>query len=961
MRTRTASLAWMSIVTLLLGPISLAAAQTIEPLPEPQPLPLANPGPLPDEPVAPAEEPATEEPTADEPEPVEAATASPEGDIIVTGSRIRTSFSATVPVDVVSRKQLQQSGINNMADVVQYLTVTQGTGIQGTNTAGPSGSTASGINLRGLGPGATLLLLNGRRLNPTGAAVGGAHFGDLSTIPLAAVERIEILKAGASAIYGADAVGGVVNVITRRNLNGVLLQGDVKTTTNDFDLQEYTGSTSFGATSEHARVMTALSYFRRTELDVGDRDWPADKLQSTFGGYPGYFYLLDDMRTQADPLCGHTAPRSESALVMSGPDATTCRTGYRNSIAIVPNAERVNAFSNAEFDLNDHLTLFGELLVSRYRGDSVQVPYAVVAGLPPGRPIVPADHVDNHYGQAAIGFIAPLGQQADSGRLSSADDSLRGVIGLKGDFASAAKDTLFESWDWELSASWGISRYREAIRDVLKPALQTALDSCSDPAHLENCYNPFSSATDGTGTPNSQAVLDKIFSRQVVQADHALQTYNAGMSGSLFPLPGGDVGLAFGAEIRREWRVTELDHDANLLSFGFLAGNSNATAERMVYSGYVELRWPLFNGIELQTAARGEHYSDLDATDLSISPFGGLTISPAEIAGVDNTPAALRALQFRANVSRSIRAPTIFNTYPGIGTFPYPFYYMGGVVYGAAQSHGNPDLTTENALTFSAGFTWSPVKQLNLTADYWYYDYQDRIQVENAQAVLDTHGDDPTRVMKDPVTGSLSSVQVYTFNVPGSIVTDGIDFGLTLRLDGSDVGGSKTDFGEFSLSAQGVFTLSYDVPRSILPGMPMDCDGSTPESACHVVGKRNGTALSDPPSLPRLRMNVPLSWSMGGHSVSLIGHYVGNVEDDVAPVVPDGTDDGGKIPSWISFDLQYGITLDDLIGKQMTVRVGCENIFDRRPPTPNGTQEAFLFEMHDPRGRMLYARLQAEF
>jgi outer membrane receptor protein involved in Fe transport len=395
MRTRTAWSAWVYMFTLLFGPSSIASAQATEPAQEPPPPALPDPGPLPDQPpAAPDQAPAapdqaTPEEQAAAEAPIEPVADTGQPDIIVTGSRIRTSFGATVPVDVVSRKQLQQSGINNLADVVQFLAVTQGTGIQGTNTQGPSGSTASGINLRGLGPGATLLLLNGRRLNPTGAAVGGAHFGDLSTIPMAAVERIEILKAGASAIYGADAVGGVVNVITRRNYDGVLVQGDFKTTTHEFDSQEYTGSASFGAVSDHSRVMAAMSYFRRTELYVGDRSFPPDKLQSTFGGYPGYFYLQEDKRTQADPLCGHTAPDSESTLVMTGPDASICRTGYRDSIAMLPNSERVNAFSSAEYDVNDHLTLFAELLVSRYRGDTAQIPYAVVAGQPPGRPSRP--------------------------------------------------------------------------------------------------------------------------------------------------------------------------------------------------------------------------------------------------------------------------------------------------------------------------------------------------------------------------------------------------------------------------------------------------------------------------------------------------------------------------------------------------------------------------------------------
>src|SRR5262249_46664921 len=154
---------------------------------------------------------------------------------------------------VIDRKQLEYTGVTNLSDVIQYLTVAQGSGFQG-QRADSAGT--SSINLRGLGAGSTLVLLNGRRLPTSGAGLL-AQFSDISTIPLAAVERIEILKGGASAIYGSDAVGGVVNIITRKKLDGVRIELDGGATTRNFDQRSAQVNGAYGITGEHGRVMLA--------------------------------------------------------------------------------------------------------------------------------------------------------------------------------------------------------------------------------------------------------------------------------------------------------------------------------------------------------------------------------------------------------------------------------------------------------------------------------------------------------------------------------------------------------------------------------------------------------------------------------------------------------------------------------------------------------------------------------
>jgi iron complex outermembrane recepter protein len=928
------------------------------------------------------QEPALQEPALQEPALQEPATQElPEmpaevtllaADMVVTGTRIRptsSSFGPSAPVAVIDRKQLEQSGVQNLPSLVQYLTSTQGTGMIGTtNYNSAAGQAASAINLRGLGAGATLLLLNGRRMNPSGAATGRVHFADLSTIPLAAVERIEILRGGASAVYGADAVAGVVNVITRRAWDGarVVVEGQ---TTQELDQGEFTASTTMGAVGPRSRLMGALSYYRRSELIAGERDWPDDKYQSPLG-YPAAF-ATSSGTIFTDPAC-ESVPRTQP---VPGPGGMgeLCQIDYRDFFPLLNNAERANVYGNGEFDLSDHLMLFTEVQLSHLASDNVQAPsFPVVAPYP----IVPADHIENPNGESLLYLGSPLGIDTREGRDSADDDSLRGVVGLKGDLSDIAEDGLLESWEWELSASFGISRFRQSTADILRAEFQNALNSCSDPAALDNCFNPFYSASDGSGRPNSQAVVDRILGTELILAEHSLQTYNAGATGHLWELPGGELGVAFGGELRREWRVTKLDHDANQLRYAFLIGNANAAAEREVYSGYLELRWPLLDGIELQTAGRIEHYSD---TGTTTSPFAGLLLTPSELIGVDSTPKLLRRLQLRANASRAFRAPSIYDTYPGFLTAPLPVTYQSRPLYVPIQQFGNPDLEPEEAFTFSAGLTWSPFAQLNIDADFWHYDYKQRIQLEGdpQQFVNNVAAGYPDpRVITTP-SGDISAIQVKTINADGSVVTSGIDFGVTATL-----GGDKEAPGQFSFGIHGTWTLSYDVPRGglglrILPDDsvlgPADCEGSAEADLnddpnddtqndtdrCDVLGKRNGSANADPPSLPRLRANIPLSWSLANHSVAAIGHVISAVEDDVAPLHADGSFD--SIPAWFSLDLQYGYAFQNLIGKQLALHVGCLNVFDEPPPIVNGTDPPYAIELHDPRGRIFYARLSAEF
>jgi outer membrane receptor protein involved in Fe transport len=912
--------------------------------------------------------------------PVQAA-AAPEdaNEMVVTGSRIKRSpeLAASAPVQVIDRKALERSGATNAADVVSQLTAAQGSGYQGAGSPLNQGSGAVGtvlVNLRGLGSGATLVLLNGRRLVPSAGGGGTETFSDLSVIPLTAIERVEVLKGGGSAIYGADAVAGVVNVITRSTFDGVKFEADGQTTTRG-DQQDLTLSGAWGARSEKGRLMIATSYFRRSPL-TSDKRENGRVANVDQNGNPATFIIpgfdpANPMRTRfVDPACSMVPGSEVRHSIANGmmlPDET-CTFNYSKFNSYLPKLERGNLFASAAYDLTKHTTFFSEFLFNRTRSDNLTSP---AYSIPPPFLVVPATHVDNPFGRDVAVLGRPLGAAYGAQHNPYGDDTYRVVTGLRGDFADAAADTIAESWEWELTASWGTSRYTSLIPDTIRANLQAATNSCSDPSNLSNCFNPFFSAVDGTGTPNSQQVIDKFYGMMMIISEHTLHTYNGTLSGTLFDLPGGELGFALGGELRHEWRSSQLDHDANQQAYTFVVGNTDAYAKRDIFSGFLELRWPFFKGIELQTAARVEHYTDIDET--TPSPFAGLTIVPAEIAGRDNTAAAFQRLQFLGQVTWAFRSPSLYQAYPGFGIAPTSLAVSGAPVpvFTPVQAFGNPDLKPENALVITGGMKWQPIDELALLLEYWDYNYKDRIAVESSQQALANdealrammNGMSDPRVVRDPMTNAIQRVQVTQRNIHGTVRTNGIDFGGTVTLTGATFGGGMNDFGAFSLGVEGTLTLSYEFPaalaaRRTVPNTaptrtepPLHCDAK----ACEAVGSRNYQTFAPP--LPRWKFNIPVGWSMNGHTITVIGHYLSGLEDDNA-VQPDAS--LGRLPAQLILDAQYGYTIKDWIGKELTLRVGVYNIFDTLP-TQTRDLNGFETLLYDPRGTMAYAKVSATF
>ncbi|MDD9935307.1 MAG: TonB-dependent receptor [Myxococcales bacterium] len=918
---------------------------------------------------------ATEPEPEPEPEAEEIPEEVPEADkdveeILVTGSRIkRSSFAAAAPVEVITREQLEYSGASNLEDVVQYLTVAQGSGYSG-NAGSPSTVTA---NLRGLGVGATLTLINGRRVVQSGGGIS-SNFVDLATIPVSLIDRVEILKGGASAIYGSDAVAGVINIITKDKWDGAEIQLGGDTTTR-WDHQVYNASLALGTTSERSRVSAAITYERRNQLLLNERDWSTRGNTISRLGNPGSFVV--GISPQPDPDC----EQAEGSAIDEG----ICTYDRRDFVSLIGNLERFNLFVTAGYDITSHTQAFTEIAYMRLRSDSLPLLGGPTVGLinfdtrdamlDLGFPIVPADHVDNPFGQDAAFIGRSVGRTGKVRRDTAADDTLRAVAGLRGDFEDAFAGTLAEDWEWEAYGTWGASRYRGLLNDTLKEPFVTALNSCSDPRDLSGCYNPFYSSILGTGTPNSQEVLDSFLSAMTTQTDQGMHSANAGMTGGLFELPGGDFAFALGGEFRHESRSTELDHDANQTRYSFLGGNTDAIAGRDIFGAYLEFVAPIYSGVELQIAGRYEEYEDAGT---SANPTAGITVVPAEIVGRDNVIRELRLLQLRGHVARSFRAPTLYQSFPGFvltpatvtdQSSPFPVLYT-------ARNFGNMDLGAERSTALSGGFTWSVWDELMLTSDYWWYDYEERIVLEASgpralearEACMEGRMWDARVDISNTMDCGINTVDT-TFIQAESVKTDGLDFNVIVSLTGETFGGNADDWGRITLGAQGTYTFRFLLQEEVVEDRDFVDDPDTDEDEserdplpppncsdgeCNVVGQLNTTNFA--PAIP-FRVNFPLSWAHAGHVVSSTLHYIGEIDND-ARVNLDGSYE--TVDSMITLDLQYAYTLDDEIGKATTIQVGATNLLDAEPPEVRGVTNG-ASAMHDPRGRMVYGQLIQEF
>ena len=893
--------------------------------------------------------------------------------IIVTGSRIkRVGFDTPTPVQVYDREQIARTGATNMADLVRVLTANSGSESQFGLGGGSTGS--SQFNLRGLGLANTLVLLNGRRLVPFPDAFGvsnSASFADVNQIPLAFIERIEIAKGGASAIYGSDAIAGVVNIILRKEFEGAAFSVN-GLTTDQWDQQDGEVALIFGARSDKSSVVAQLSYFQRAPLPAKERDFTKGTLSSTVG-FPGTF-ILPDYSGQGGATMyrvdeGCAAPGSDSYLDAGNPATPTddrCRFDFRNDWNLFNKEKRVLGYLTASHEVGEFLELFTEFGFAYKRTWVPQSPsYPLLRSA-----LVPEDHVDNPYGQPAIFLGRPLGRPAGSAMQNIDVDGYRAVGGARGHLDEAG----MPDWSYDLTLTWHVNKFQRRNPDILFDRFQEALNSCSDPNDLTGCFNPFYTAITGEGTINSAEVIDYVSGQLKTQTTSRILVGDFSLSGPLFRLPGGDLALAVGAQYRLNEQYIDGDNDYEDAAYAFSLGAKDWRGQQNVSAGFAELALPVVRGLELSAAVRAEHYENIKT---SVNPRGGISWSLGKTFAL---PWWISGLRLRGSAGTAFRAPNVLQTNGALTNLEQ--FVDPSPVFRGVQTVSNPELKPEKSRAFSGGFEWLFDGGLSADFDYWQYHVTDLIIRQNAQAILagcratmmemgtsiaNTPGCEQFTVT--PGTDSWESLKVTYVN-QDKIRTNGIDFMLGYRLNLGERAG------ELNAGIGGTYTINYMVPATAVPelavtnptagaGQPATtrlaqdgCDAAE-RGECDVAGKRNQNNFASP--LPRMRMRVPLSWTRGGHAANLALNYISGYDDDATYNAMNGKLE--RIDSWVTLDIGYGYSLaKSPLGESTQIRLGVNNLLGSDPPRLSAnTNFGYDIYTHDPRKRLLYANLTHKF
>ena len=653
-------------------------------------------------------------------------------DYVLTGTRIRRiNLQEVVPVISLDREEIERSGVTQVSELIGQLPVSAG--VAESDQIGSFAGDGAQANLRGTGVGGTLTLLNGRRMVPYAFSTArGENFVDLNAIPIGAIERIEILKDGGSAIYGSDALAGIINFVLREDYQGGDLQAFYETTREGTALETYGFDLSWGKTTARSSIMLTFNTYKRDPLMRRDRSFSADPDHSEEGGfnlrgwdtYPGFFEFVALQRNPANSRV------LENRLYAFKGDGTVEdreafeRFNYNTETTLVSGAERYGIFLMGSHEFSKSVEGFVEL---SYQDNTSNAQFAPA---PLNRDfVIPASNPYNPtplFGNFLTGPLVPpegiditdaLLRPTDPGprKVETQSRSIRALGGLKGQWGATA--------EWELSFLFGESEVEQRTENLIRVDLfQEALD-----APGEGALNPFAS---GPGENRNASIYDRITTDDTRLGERDFHQVNGGVSSELFALESGPVVGHFGFEYRGESMInTQSELAEQFLLFG--SGGTSAQGERNVYALYSELVVPITGYLEGHVAARWENYSDFGDT---ANPKLGLKFRP------------FSSLLVRASYSEGFQAPSLEQAFGGVRrgfvqrrdflrqnfTFgvlnegePWPFDDFRSR---EVRVSGNPELEPEESRHFNIGLVYSPkfVKELTIGFDAW------KLEIDNA-------------------------------------------------------------------------------------------------------------------------------------------------------------------------------------------------------------------------------------
>lgn len=909
----------------------------------------------------------------------------------ITGSSIRRADVETVvPVAVYTKEEINRTGATTAAEILEFLPMNSGQGVQTSTALGDAARPGQNApSLRGLGPNRTLVLVDGRRLTPF--AFGGDGT-DINQIPAAIIDKVEILRDGASAIYGTDAIGGVINFITRRDYQGADV-GASYSQPQQSGGKQYDANVTLGygdLGTQRFNVWGALSYQKRDPIAATDR-WfsksayipnapggTVNKLSSnavpaniflpngTFFSPAAPFYNGGTASQVTNPQQGYYAPGCSSPISfgLTGADRR-CRYDYASTIDIVPPFEQIGAQGKFTFQLTPNVAFF----VSAFDTEFKQK-YKISA--------VPASEATTFNGDPVLypagGKYYPTGANlpAMSGDLNlywrtlAAGPRTTEVKTNQGRVV-AGSEGMLAGWDYNvaLSSAWskatenyidGYLSEAKLLNAKITPGVTTpgcvpytggliSPKNCGyTPGTIDPNINPFSLSQDAAGAAALQRakIIDETrnskFTRNAVDGK---------ASREIFELPAGPVGLALGFEVAHE---EYKDNFNPIVSSGNVIGGAgdqqSVAGDRDVRGIYAETIVPVIKSVTAQVAVRYDNYSDFGSTT---NPKVGVRWQPTS------------SLLFRGSWMTGFRAPTLDNLYSPQsrtntgGVYNDPNYERAnggpgacaanaptfnptycGAQFNVAQG-GNKSLDAEKSNQFSVGVVFEPVREFSIGVDYFNIQLKDSIGIINGDTKFQDYIDNynfATGTSSSRYASSISkNAQGYT-----SLIDSRFENIAKERTSGIDLDVKAT----LMRSAYGTLKAGFLGTYLLTSESKLDGDSEWSNS----VGEYSRSG-----PIQRFRGTTQLTWGSGPWEGTIMNVYYGGYNDQ------NGNREVEAYTLWNLQGVYKGI-------KSLTLTAGILNLFNEAPPYSNQNsyfQVGYDPTYTDPRGRTYYVRANYAF
>ena len=667
----------------------------------------------------------------------------------------------------------------------------------------------------------------------------------------------------------------------------------------------------------------AAAIMRQDPLSSSDRPETVDNAVSTLGRsfillgpdtVPGGDYegTYSPGENVPDPNC-----LANGGLLIPQALGSRCGFAYGPRFNLVNEEERDQIYGNLTHDFSDTLTMTAEFGWTEHEVlDNPQSPSYPNLSFP----VILPGQAGSVFNVPVVWLGRPLGSDFASPDAPRENTTIRASLAFDG--------AINDNWSWN-----GAVTYSENDRDITQPdtinsRLTAALNGVGGESGTET-FNIFDS------TANSQELIEWISTNSETNRQTDLLVGDFVVTGDLFSMDAGPVGFAAGlqyrdesySEKRNEVATQRIDPDTGAIipaDLIFLGGGFPVDESRSSYAAFAEMQMPVTESIDVNLAVR---YEDLD-TDSSVDPKIAVRWQVTD------------SVIMRASASTAFREPSLaqFNatetSLQGIQDFNPDGTPKGGAVFVRVNARGNQDLKPEESTNYNFGVIWQPTDSLDMRIDYWRFDYEDVITVENAQGkvINDLNGEDIIRVAGP--NSQLAGINVNYINA-ATVDTDGLDIAASYIYD-------TRSAGSFGANLEATHFLSYEIP---------DPQGGTRD----VVGLFNHDNFAR--SIPETKMNLSLDWNLGNHSAAAIAYWV----DDYKTTrdVPPG--ESASIDSWTTLDLQYTYNWQ-FSDSEAVIALGAKNVFDEEPPRVyDGVNFSYDPKHHDPRGRMYYLRLKYAF